>query len=56
MMKATMRIVQPKPILGMRWFIIMGRTMPPMLEPETIMPKARARWAENQVPTAAIAG
>lgn len=26
-----------------------------MLEPETIIPNAKARWAENQVPTAAIA-
>lgn len=55
MMKATTRIVQPKPIFGMRWLIMIGRTIPPRLEPDTMIPNARARCFENQVPTAAMA-
>jgi len=52
--KATARIVHPKPIMGIRRWTMMGSTTPPRLEPETMMPNARARCLRNQVPQAAI--
>jgi hypothetical protein len=39
----------------MSWDTIMGRMTPPMLDPATMMPKARARRRANHVPAAARA-
>lgn len=52
---ANVLIVQPNPIRGRRFWTIIGSTTPPMLEPATMMPNARARCLLNQVPHAAIA-
>jgi hypothetical protein len=53
-MNATARIVHPKPILGIKCWTMIGSTTPPMLDPESMMPNARARCLRNQVPQAAI--
>jgi hypothetical protein len=42
-------------MLTTRWFTIIGRTIPPRLEPAVMIPNATARCRRNQVPTAAIA-
>ena len=44
---AVLRIAQPKPIRGIRRDTIIGRITPPTDEPETTIPKARARWEEK---------
>jgi hypothetical protein len=56
MRNATLRIAQPKPMVGMRWVTIMGMITPPTEDPETIIPRARARWVVKNGDTAAIAG
>lgn len=48
-MKAIARIVQPKPISGMRWDAIMGMMMPPRPLPAAIIPYAAPRFLKNQV-------
>ena len=53
--KAMDRIAQPKPMRTTRRFTIIGRTTPPILDPEVMIPKAMARCRRNQVPTAPIA-
>jgi hypothetical protein len=52
---AVARMAHPKPIVGISRETMMGRMTPPMLEPETMMPKARARRRANHVPAAARA-
>lgn len=54
-MNAVVRIVQPKPISGMRRVMAMGRITPPIEEPETTRPRARARWVVKYVGITAIA-
>jgi hypothetical protein len=46
---AVLRMAQPKPMRGIKRSTIMGRITPPMDDPETTTPKARARWRENHV-------
>lgn len=48
-------MAHPNPIRGMRCETMIGRITPPMLDPDTTMPRARARWVLNQGATAAIA-
>ena len=43
MMKAATRIVQGKPMFGIKRWTRMGKMTPPRDEPEAITPKARAR-------------
>lgn len=52
---ATARNVHPKPISSTRWWTIIGSTTPPMLEPDAMMPIARARCRRNHVEQAVIA-
>lgn len=42
-MNAMVRIAHPKPIKGRRRVMATGRTTPPIDEPETTIPRARAR-------------
>ena len=51
-MKAAILIAHPKPTRGIRRLIMMGKIMPPVLEPLKVIPKARPRLWRNQVATA----
>lgn len=53
--KPQVRIVQPKPILGISLLTIMGKITPPVEEPAAIMPNAAARLWKNQVGITLIA-
>jgi hypothetical protein len=46
---AHVRIVQPKPIMGISRFTIIGITTPPILDPLAAMPIAKARFFRNHV-------
>ena len=56
MRKAETRIVQGKPILGMRFWTRIGKITPPREDPLAMIPKARALLWKNQVATADSAG
>ena len=51
-MNAAIRMAHPNPTRGIRWLIVMGKIMPPVLEPLKVIPKARPRLWRNQVATA----
>ena len=48
-------IAQPKPLRSMTRCTMMGNITPPRLEPETMIPNARALFFENHVPTLLMA-
>lgn len=47
--KAQLRIVQANPIWGINCRAMRGKTTPPMAEPDTHIPSAKARFFVNQV-------
>lgn len=48
---AQILIAQGKPTWGIRWDTMMGKMTPPKLEPEAMIPRAKARRFANQVLT-----
>ena len=47
--KAQMRMVQPKPTWGISFLTIIGKMTPPREEPATARPSAAPRFLRNQV-------
>lgn len=48
-MNARIRMAQANPRDSITFVIMMGRTTPPVEDPDTTMPRARARFLKNQV-------